>query len=162
MTEIQNESPLIDPNVVVIPAATPVVTAKPATPDMGGFIWGTGRRKSSIARVRVKPGKGELLINKRQVHEYFSQEKDRNVVSAPLKATDTFGNLDVFVNVKGGGTTGQAGAVMLGIARALKNYDPNLMKQLRDGGYLTRDSRMVERKKPGKPDARKSFQFSKR
>ena len=129
---------------------------------MGGFIWGTGRRKSSIARVRVKPGKGELMINKRQVHEYFSQEKDRNVVSAPLKATDTLGALDVFVNVKGGGTTGQAGATMLGIARALKNYDPNLMKQLRDGGYLTRDSRMVERKKPGKPGARKSFQFSKR
>jgi len=163
MAETQNESPLIDPNVVAdTPSATPVVTAKPAKPDMGGFIWGTGRRKSSIARVRVKPGKGELMINKRQVHEYFSQEKDRNVVSAPLKATNTLGNLDVFVNVKGGGTTGQAGATMLGIARALKAYDPNLMQALRDGGYLTRDSRMVERKKPGKPGARKSFQFSKR
>jgi small subunit ribosomal protein S9 len=162
MTEAQNESPLIDPNIVDAPVAAPVVTAKPAKPDMGGFIWGTGRRKSSIARVRVKPGKGELMVNKRQVHDYFSQEKDRNVVVAPLKATDTLGSLDVFVNVKGGGTTGQAGATMLGIARALKNYDPNLMKQLRDGGYLTRDSRMVERKKPGKPGARKSFQFSKR
>jgi small subunit ribosomal protein S9 len=163
MTEIQNESPLIDPSMVVgTPVTAPVVTAKPAKPDMGGFIWGTGRRKSSVARVRVKPGKGELMINKQQVHEYFSQEKDRNAVSAPLKATETFGNLDVFVNVKGGGTTGQAGATMLGIARALKNYDPNLMKALRDGGYLTRDSRMVERKKPGKPGARKSFQFSKR
>ena len=163
MTEIQNENPLIDPNMVAdTPVAAPVVTIKAATPDMGGFIWGTGRRKSSIARVRVKPGKGELMINKRQVHEYFSQEKDRNIISAPLKATDTLGNLDVFVNVKGGGTTGQAGATMLGIARALKNYDPTLMKALRDGGYLTRDSRMVERKKPGKPGARKSFQFSKR
>jgi small subunit ribosomal protein S9 len=129
---------------------------------MGGFIWGTGRRKSSIARVRIKPGKGELLINKRQVNEYFSQEQDRNAIAAPLKATDTLGSLDVFVNVKGGGTTGQAGATMLGIARALKNYDPNLIKALRDGGYLTRDSRMVERKKPGKPGARRSFQFSKR
>ncbi|OQY06215.1 MAG: 30S ribosomal protein S9 [Planctomycetales bacterium 4572_13] len=129
---------------------------------MGGFIWGTGRRKSSVARVRVKPGNGKLMINKQQVHEYFSQEKDRNVISAPLKATDTVGSLDVFINVKGGGTTGQAGAAMLGIARALKAYDPNLMQALRDGGYLTRDSRMVERKKPGQPKARKSFQFSKR
>jgi small subunit ribosomal protein S9 len=162
MTEIQNESPLIDPSVVAIPDAAPVVTIKAATPDMGGFIWGTGRRKSSVARVRVKPGKGELMINKQQVHEYFSQEKDRNAISAPLKATDTVGSLDVFVNVKGGGTTGQAGATMLGIARALKAYDPNLMQVLRDGGYLTRDSRMVERKKPGQPKARKSFQFSKR
>ena len=162
MTEIQNENPLIDPSVVDAPVATPVVAIKAATPDMGGFIWGTGRRKSSVARVRVKPGNGQLMINKQQVHEYFSQEKDRNAVSSPLKATETFGSLDVFVNVKGGGTTGQAGATMLGIARALKNYDPNLMKQLRDGGYLTRDSRMVERKKPGKPGARKSFQFSKR
>jgi small subunit ribosomal protein S9 len=163
MTETQNESPLIDPNVVATtPTPSPVVTAKPAKPDMGGFIWGTGRRKSSVARVRVKPGKGALVINNRQVHEYFSQEKDRNAVVAPLKATDTISSLDVFVNVKGGGTTGQAGATMLGIARALKNYDPNLMKNLRDGGYLTRDSRMVERKKPGKPGARRSFQFSKR
>ena len=162
MTELQNESPLIDPSVVAIPDAAPVVTLKAATPDMGGFIWGTGRRKSSVARVRVKPGNGELMINKQQVHEYFSQEKDRNAISAPLKATDTVGSLDVFVNVKGGGTTGQAGATMLGIARALKAYDPNLMQALRDGGYLTRDSRMVERKKPGQPKARKSFQFSKR
>jgi len=162
MTEIQNESPLIDPSVVDAPVAAPIDLPKPAKPDMGGFIWGTGRRKSSVARVRVKPGNGQLMINKQQVHEYFSQEKDRNAVSAPLKATETSGSLDVFVNVKGGGTTGQAGATMLGIARALKNYDPNLMKQLRDGGYLTRDSRMVERKKPGKPGARKSFQFSKR
>ncbi|MHC4290041.1 MAG: 30S ribosomal protein S9, partial [Planctomycetota bacterium] len=160
MTEAQNESPLIDPNIVSdAPVAAPVITAKPAKPDMGGFIWGTGRRKSSVARVRVKPGKGELKVNKREIHEYFSQEQDRNSIVAPLKATDTLGNLDVFVNVKGGGTTGQAGATMLGIARALKNYDPTLMKQLRDGGYLTRDSRMVERKKPGKPGARKSFQF---
>ena len=162
MTEIQNESPLIDPSVVAIPDAAPVVTVKAAIPDMGGFIWGTGRRKSSVARVRVKPGNGQLMINKQQVHEYFSQEKDRNAISAPLKATDTVGSLDVFVNVKGGGTTGQAGATMLGIARALKAYDPNLMQALRDGGYLTRDSRMVERKKPGQPKARKSFQFSKR
>ena len=167
MADIQNDSPLIDPNVIsksteTATATAPIVTAKPATPDKGGFIWGTGRRKSSVARVRVKPGKGDLKINNREVHEYFSQEQDRDAVVAPLKATDTMEGLDVFVNVRGGGTTGQAGAAMLGIARALKNYDPNLLKALRDGGYLTRDSRMVERKKPGKPGARKSFQFSKR
>lgn len=163
MTETQNESPLIDPNLVAdAPVAAPVVTLKPAVPDMGGFIWGTGRRKSSVARVRVKPGKGTLKVNNREVHEYFSQEHDRSAVSAPLKATETLGALDVFINVKGGGTTGQAGAAMLGVARALKAYDPNLMQALRDGGFLTRDSRMVERKKPGKPGARKSFQFSKR
>jgi small subunit ribosomal protein S9 len=156
---------MINPNLVAsspeaVPA--PVITAKPATPDKGGFIWGTGRRKSSVARVRVKPGTGKLKINDREVNDYFSQEQDRNAVIAPLKATDTVKGLDVFVNVKGGGTTGQAGATMLGIARALKNYDPSLLKALRDGGYLTRDSRMVERKKPGKPGARRSFQFSKR
>ena len=163
MTEIQNESPLIDPNLVGnVPVETPVITVKPATPDKGGFIWGTGRRKSSVARVRVKPGKGKLKINDREITDYFSQVQDRNSVAAPLKATDTLGSLDVFVNVKGGGTSGQARATMLGIARALKNYDPSLLKALRDGGFLTRDSRMVERKKPGKPGARRSFQFSKR
>ena len=164
MTEIQNDSPLINPNTVTDASvqAAPVVTAKPATPDKGGFIWGTGRRKSSVARVRVKPGDGKLLINNRQVHEYFSQEKDRNAVLAPLKSADMIKSMDVFVNVNGGGTTGQSGATVLGIARALKNYDPTLQIMLRDAGYLTRDSRMVERKKPGKPGARKSFQFSKR
>jgi small subunit ribosomal protein S9 len=165
MSEIQNETPLINPNLATESpeaAPVPIITAKPATPDKGGFIWGTGRRKSSVARVRVKPGTGQFKVNYREVHEYFSQEQDREAVVAPLKATDTIKGLDVFINVKGGGTTGQAGAAMLGIARALKSYDPALMKQLRDSGYLTRDSRMVERKKPGKPGARKSFQFSKR
>ena len=164
MTDTQNDSPLIDPNTVAdaVVQAAPVVTAKPATPDKGGFIWGTGRRKSSVARVRVKPGTGTLLINNRKVTEYFSQDKDRNAVLAPLKSADMTASMDVFVNVSGGGTTGQAGATVLGIARALKNYDPTLQNVLRDGGYLTRDSRMVERKKPGKPGARKSFQFSKR
>lgn len=161
MADTNANSPLIDPNLVT-PASTPAVEHKKATPDKGGFIWGTGRRKSSVARVRVKPGKGELKINDRDMMEYFKLEKNRSEVVAPLKATDTMGALDVFINVKGGGITGQSGAIMLGIARALKNYDPGLLKQLRDGGFLTRDSRMVERKKPGKPGARRSFQFSKR
>ncbi|MHC4927683.1 MAG: 30S ribosomal protein S9, partial [Planctomycetota bacterium] len=107
MTDTQNDSPLIDPNVVAeTPVqAAPVVTAKPATPDKGGFIWGTGRRKSSVARVRVKPGDGKLVINNRKVSEYFSQDKDRNAVLAPLKSADMTTSMDVFVNVNGGGTT---------------------------------------------------------
>jgi len=132
------------------------------TPDKGGFIWGTGRRKSAVARVRIKPGDGKLLINKRTVDEYFTQQYDRDAVREPLKALNLSESFDVFVNVGGGGTTGQAGAVRLGIARALRNYDTNLLKELRDGGYLTRDGRMVERKKPGQRGARRRFQFSKR
>ena len=131
-------------------------------PDKSGYIWGTGRRKRSVARVRIRPGKGEFLVNKKKVDDYFARRQDRNTVVAPLKATDKADAFDVFVNVSGGGTTGQAGATMLGIARALRNYDDGLLKTLRDGGYLTRDSRMVERKKPGQRGARRRFQFSKR
>ncbi|MBN2018962.1 MAG: 30S ribosomal protein S9 [Sedimentisphaerales bacterium] len=144
------------------------VTAKPETqpavkgPDKGGFYWGTGRRKTSVARVRLKPGEGKLLINNRKLEEYFRVEDDRKAVTAPLVATKTEKTFDVFINVRGGGITGQSGATMLGIARALKNYDPTLAQTLRDGGYLTRDPRMVERKKPGQSGARKRFQFSKR
>lgn len=126
------------------------------------FVWGTGRRKTSVARVRIKPGKGELKINNKKLTKYFRRPQDVNAVVAPLKATDTQKSIDVLVNVKGGGITGQSGAIMLGIARALKTYDPGLTQKLRDGGYLTRDSRMVERKKAGQAGARRRFQFSKR
>ena len=131
-------------------------------PDKGGYYWGTGRRKSSVARVRIKPGSGKLVVNKKKLGDYFAREQDRKAVLAPLKTVDVEKSFDVFVNVKGGGTTGQAGATLLGIARALKNYDENYIQPLRDGGHLTRDSRMVERKKPGQRGARKKFQFSKR
>jgi len=131
-------------------------------PDKGGFYWGTGRRKSSVARVRIKPGTGKLLINKRELSDYFTREQDKKAVMASLQAVEGEKSFDVFVNVRGGGTSGQAGATLLGIARALRNYDENYIQQLRDGGYLTRDSRMVERKKPGQSGARKRFQFSKR
>ena len=165
MTETQEQSPLIDPNLVKT-KDTPAPVKQPVTkkkePDKGGFIWGTGRRKSSVARVRIKPGSGNMLVNDRKVEEYFKRVQDRNSVTAPLKAVNMESSIDVFVNVSGGGTTGQAGAVVLGIARALRGYDPSLLKGLRDGGYLTRDGRMVERKKPGKAGARKRFQFSKR
>ena len=126
------------------------------------MIGAVGRRKEAIARVYIKPGDGKLIINERKVDEYFTQQYDRDAVHAPLKALNLTGAFDVFVNVGGGGTTGQAGAVRLGIARALRNYDENLLKELRDGGYLTRDSRMVERKKYGQRGARRKFQFSKR
>jgi len=142
---------------------TKAAPQKAKKPDKGGFYWGTGRRKSSIARVRIKPGKGELVINKgKKLNQYFAQQQDRQAVAAPLKAVGLEKGMDVFINVKGGGTTGQAGACMLGIARALVAYNPEYTDKLREGGYLTRDSRMVERKKPGRPKARRSFQFSKR
>jgi small subunit ribosomal protein S9 len=170
MVDTEN-TPLIDPNILNKPKETaPVVPGQPlkmpsksaTVPDKGGFIWGTGRRKTSVARVRIRQGKGEFKINDRNVDQYFTQPQDRNSVQAPLKALNVLSSFDVFVNVKGGGTTGQAGATMLGIARALLRYEPNWVAALRDGGYLTRDSRMVERKKPGKAGARRRFQFSKR
>lgn len=136
--------------------------ASPTAPDKGGYWWGTGRRKTAVARVRIRPGTGKLLINDRQIEDYFKRDQDRLIVFGPLRALGLEGRFDVFVNVTGGGTTGQAGATSLGIARALKNYDPNYVQPLRDGGYLTRDPRMVERKKYGRRKARRRFQFSKR
>jgi len=140
------------------PKAEPTVTGS----LKGGYYWGTGRRKSSVARVRIRPGDGKLLINKRELADYFRREQDRLAVKAPLKAVQAERSFDVFVNVGGGGTTGQSGAVSLGIARALKNYSEDYIQTLRDTGHLTRDSRMVERKKYGQRGARRRFQFSKR
>ena len=148
-----------------VATAQPQASAEPAKkkwPDKGGFYWATGRRKSAVARVRLKPGDGKLLINKKELNDYFDREQDRKAVVSPLKAVDAEKSFDVFVNVSGGGTTGQTGATQLGIARALKNYDESFIQALRDGKYLTRDSRMVERKKPGQRGARRKFQFSKR
>jgi small subunit ribosomal protein S9 len=164
MAEAQKDNPVDSPKVkVAAAAAAPKPQHKPAKkPDKGGYCWGLGRRKSSVARVRIKPGDGKLLINKRELSDYFTRTQDKESVLAPLKAVDREKAFDVFVNVRGGGTTGQSGATRLGIARALKNYDENYIQLLRDGGYLTRDSRMVERKKPGQSGARKRYQFSKR
>ena len=130
--------------------------------DRHGVAIGTGRRKTSVARVRVVDGDGGMTINGRELAEYFQIERDRLLIEAPLKATETYGSVNVWVRVNGGGLTGQAGAIVLGIARALQAKDPNLHEALSDGGYLTRDDRMVERKKYGYKKARKSFQFSKR
>ncbi len=146
-------------------SATPAEAASQPSakgPDKSGFYWGTGRRKTSVARVRLKPGEGRMLINKRSLEEYFKTNQDRKAVMAPLTTAGTEKSFDVYVNVRGGGTTGQAGATVLGIARALRDYDPGLAQMLREGRYLTRDPRMVERKKPGQSGARKRYQFSKR
>ena len=130
--------------------------------DRHGVAIGTGRRKTAVARVRITDGDGAMTINGRQLDEYFQIERDRLVIEAPLKATETLGSVDVWVRVNGGGPTGQAGASVRGIARALQAKNPNLHEALSDGGYLSRDGRMVERKKYGQPGARKRFQFSKR
>ena len=136
--------------------------SNPSSEPKGGYWWGTGRRKSSVARVRIKPGSGKMVVNKKNLDEYFKREQDRKAVLSPLKAVKAENMFDVFINVKGGGTTGQSGASLLGVARALRNYDESYIHALRDGGHLTRDPRMVERKKPGQRGARRRFQFSKR
>jgi small subunit ribosomal protein S9 len=159
MTDNPAKSPLADLKIGTGPSPSP--TVQKIEPKCG-FHWGTGRRKTSVARVRIRPGSGTFKVNRREMKEYFTRPQDIGNVIAPLKATDTTASLDIFVNVKGGGITGQSGAIMLGIARALKNYDPSLAQKLRDGGLLTRDGRMVERKKSGQSGARKRFQFSKR
>jgi len=123
---------------------------------------GTGRRKTSVARVRLATGSGKITVNGREVANYFMTEAQRSLVNQPLKVTDTASKLDVNVNVAGGGPVGQAGAVRHGIARALLQFDANLRPALKAEGLLTRDPRMKERKKYGQPGARKRFQFSKR
>jgi len=130
--------------------------------DAKRFFWGTGRRKTAVARVRIRPGSGKFLVNKKSPEEYFNNERDRMLAHKPFKVTETTGKYDVFANVFGGGIAGQAGALVLGIARALVRADPSLERTLREAGMLTRDSRMKERKKYGHKKARKSFQFSKR
>ena len=124
--------------------------------------YGTGRRKSSTARVYLRPGQGEFLINRRSLESYFKNLTLRMLVKQPFEVTETSGKFDTIVNVNGGGPSGQAGAVRHGIARALLEYDVELRKTLKKSGFLTRDSRIKERKKYGQPGARKRFQFSKR
>jgi small subunit ribosomal protein S9 len=123
---------------------------------------GTGRRKTSVARVRIRPGDGKLLINERPLDDYFTIEQDRNAVVAPLDHAGVRNSVDVIIRVHGGGNTGQAGACMQGIARALMRYDSDLSEKLREKHFLTRDARMKERKKPGLHGARRGTQFSKR
>ena len=129
---------------------------------IGNYYYGTGRRKSSVARVFLKTGSGKIVVNGKPVDEYFSRETGRMIVRQPLKLTERDGNLDIMVNVTGGGETGQAGAVRHGITRALIEYDAGLKGTLKKAGLVTRDAREVERKKVGLHKARRRKQFSKR
>ena len=151
------------------PEATPPVaeqpvaqSAEPPPEPRTGIHLATGRRKSAVARVRMLPGVGNMLVNDRPVEKYFSEPQDRGDALAPLELTGVRKNWDVKVNVQGGGHTGQAGAVRLGLARAIVKAYAQFETTLRDAGYLTRDARRVERKKPGQRKARRRFQFSKR
>ncbi len=126
------------------------------------YNYGTGRRKSAVARVFIKPGKGEIIVNDKPLDVFFSRETGRMVVRQPLELTETVGKFDIMVNVSGGGESGQAGAVRHGITRALIDYDANLKPTLSKAGLVTRDAREVERKKVGLRKARRRKQFSKR
>jgi len=150
-----------------VPEPKPVKAAKPA--DKHGWWWGTGRRKTAVARVRLRPAKEGAKFTligpigkEKTVEQYFPELRDRNDCMAPFKVTNTEGRFDVHVRLHGGGMMGQSQAVRLGIARALRDYDPTFEGVLRDNGFLTRDSREVERKKYGLAGARRRFQFSKR
>ncbi len=124
--------------------------------------YATGRRKESVARVWLAPGKGEIIVNGKPVLDYFKRETLKMLIEQPFEVTETSGQYDVFATVQGGGLSGQAGALRLGIARALTKINEDFRSPLRQSGFLTRDPRMVERKKYGQPKARKRFQYSKR
>ena len=146
-------------------------TLKPAAPeapkyvqklDKQGRAYATGKRKNAVARVWIKPGKGTITVNTRAVEVFFARPVLRMLIQQPLVAANRAGQFDVVCTVSGGGLSGQAGAVRHGISRALTNYEPDLRPILKKAGFLTRDPRVVERKKYGKKKARRSFQFSKR
>jgi small subunit ribosomal protein S9 len=144
-------------------SSTPAVETPAAAPTgPRTFTWGVGRRKSAVARVRIAPGSGKIELNGRTLNEFLTNERDRKSLFGPLEVTNTGGKIDIFARCTGGGPTGQAGAIVMGLGRALAKYDSSLEVALRGGGFLTRDSRMKERKKYGQRGARRRFQFSKR
>lgn len=160
----------INPSLIEKPKQIQRQQRTPAEPKQGWW-WGTGRRKRAVARVRIRPAQGnggatirvQIAGNKfKTVEEYFSEPRDRNDCSAPLRVSQLGDKIEVVARVAGGGFMGQAQAIRLGIARALRDYDPTLEDGLRDAGFLTRDAREVERKKYGQAGARRRFQFSKR
>ncbi len=143
-------------------AAAPKPKAKPAAASNELITYGTGRRKNAIARVWLKRGNGKITVNGKDLESYFARPVLRMIINQPFSSIDRVGNFDINCTVLGGGLSGQAGAVRLGISRALDAYDETFHKPLRKNGFLTRDSRVVERKKYGHAKARRSFQFSKR
>ena len=161
-----NETPELnlstEASTTAVEEAAPAPTPVPTGPDAHGWWRGTGRRKTAVARVRIKSGSGTFKVNDRDLEAYFSEERDLKNINTVLEKTGTKGSVDIFVNANGGGFMGQAGAIVLGLGRALREFDPNLEPVLRENNYLTRDARKVERKKYGQPGARRRFQFSKR
>jgi len=131
-------------------------------PDKAIQYYGTGRRKTSTARVFLRPGSGKITVNKRPIDDFFPNEMIKMIIKQPLVMTETVDKFDLYVTVRGGGASGQAGALRHGLSRALAEYNPDFRARLKDAGFLTRDAREVERKKYGQPGARKRFQFSKR
>lgn len=164
MSEDTTKAPADEVLVAEVKSEAPVEGPRTAPPLPEGkhYVWGTGRRKASVARVRIRPGKGTILVNKRPLEEYFNHIAQRNAAVSPLVTVGLVGAYDVWVNVDGGGMTGQAEAVMLGLARAISKHMPEVDRELKNKGLMTRDARAKERKKPGQPGARKRFQFSKR
>ena len=144
------------------PVETAVVIDREPVKDELGRSYATGKRKDAVARVWIKPGSGKVTVNGREQNKYFARPVLQMILAQPFGITNTEGQFDVTATVKGGGLSGQAGAVKHGISKALQLFDPSLRPALKAAGFLTRDSRVVERKKYGKAKARKSFQFSKR
>ena len=154
------QRPTASPMAPVIPVTVPT-DVQPKI-DAQGRSYATGKRKNAVARVWIRPGNGKIEVNGRDSPVYFARPVLRMLISQPFVTCDRLGQFDVWATVKGGGLSGQAGAVRHGISRALTFYEPGLRPVLKQGGFLTRDSRIVERKKYGKAKARRSFQFSKR
>jgi small subunit ribosomal protein S9 len=160
-TETQTLTDLKDLRSATV-AAEPSAELREPQIDAQGRAYATGRRKNAVARVWLKPGSGKVTINGREGAVYFARPVLRMMIAQPFGVTNRLGQFDVIATVTGGGLSGQAGAIRHGISRALTNYEPGLRPALKAGGYLTRDSRVVERKKYGRAGARRSFQYSKR
>ena len=143
-------------------SASAEVKAKKPSRDKQGRSYATGKRKDAVARVWVKPGKGNITINDKSIDQYFARPVLKMIINQPFEVANRVNEFDVVCTVKGGGLSGQAGAITHGIAKALNEYDPELRSVLKKAGFLTRDDRVVERKKYGKAKARRSYQFSKR
>ena len=152
----------LDQLAALKPAASPETPKYVQKLDKQGRAYATGKRKNAVARVWVKPGPGKIVINTRDIEVYFARPVLRMLIQQPLVATNRNGQYDINCTVAGGGLSGQAGAVRHGISKALLNFEPDLRGALKKNGFLTRDPRAVERKKYGRPKARRSFQFSKR
>jgi len=162
MADLGDLKDLVEGGEVAITAAEAAPVAVEPKIDAQGRSYATGKRKNAIARVWIKPGKGKITVNGREVETYFARPVLRMLINQPFSTVEREGQYDVVCTVTGGGLSGQAGAVRHGISKALTYYEPALRGSLKAGGFLTRDSRVVERKKYGRAKARRSFQFSKR